>query len=196
MKLKEFAKIQSGYPFRSRIEYTPDGDVSVIQIGDLDMLVHEKLMRVIGIEPKPHYFVRQGDVLLVARGNQHRAVWISSHLPKTVAVSNFFIIRTYQEEVLPTYLAWYLNSQPAQYFFQRHRMGSNILSLQKRDLEYLEVPIPPVGIQERIGRVYSLMLREKVLVTTVQDQRERLFETQMLRIVNERSAVTGFRERI
>ena len=68
MKLKEFAEILSGYPFRSRIEYTPDGDVSVIQIGDLDMLVHEKLMRVRDIEPKQHYFVRQGDVLLVARG--------------------------------------------------------------------------------------------------------------------------------
>ena len=82
MRLKEFAEILSGYPFRSRIEYTPDGDVSVIQIGDLDMLVHKKLMRVRGIDPKPQYFVRQGDVLLIARGNQHRAVWISSNLPK------------------------------------------------------------------------------------------------------------------
>ena len=192
MKLSEFAEILSGYPFRSRIEYTPDGDVSVIQIGDLDMLVPEKLMRVRDIEPKQHYFVRQGDVLLVARGNQHRAVWVSGHLPKTIAVSNFFIIRTCQEEVLPAYLAWYLNSQPAQYFFRRHKMGSNILSLQKRDLERLEVSIPPLGIQERIGRVYSLMLREKVLVATVQEQRECLLEAQMLRIVNEMSAVTGF----
>lgn len=192
MKLKDFAEILSGYPFRSRIEYTPDGDVSVIQIGDLDMLVHEKLMRVRGIVPKHHYFVRQGDVLLVARGIQHRAVWISRHLPKTIAVSNFFIIRTYQEEVLPAYLAWYLNSKPAQYFLQRHRMGSNILSLQKRDLEYLEVSVPPVGIQERIGHVYSLMLREKVLVATVQEQRERLLEAQMQRVVNEMSDITGF----
>ena len=195
MKFKEFAEILSGYPFRSRIEYTPDGDVSVIQIG-IWMLVHERLMRVRGIAPKPQYFVRQGDVLLIARGNQHRAVWISSNFPQTVAVSNFFIIRTYQEEVIPAYLAWYLNSKPAQYFFQRHKMGSNILSLQKRDLERLEVPIPQIGIQERIGYVYSLMLREKVLVATVQEQRERLFEAQMLRIVNEMSAVTGFRERI
>ena len=187
MRLSEFAKIQSGYPFRSRIEYTPYGDMSVIQIGDLDMLVPEKLMRVRGIAPRPHYFVRQGDVLLVARGNQHRAVWISSHLPKTVAVSNFFILRTYQEEVLPAYLAWYLNSEPAQYFFQRHRMGSNILSLQKRDLERLEVPVPQIGIQEWIGRVYSLMLREKVLAATIREQREDLLEAQMLRVVNEMS---------
>ena len=104
-----------------------------------------------------------------------------------MAVSNFFIIRTYQEEVIPAYLAWYLNSEPAQYFFQRYKMGSNILSLQKRDLERLEVPIPPVGIQERIGRVYSLMLREKVLVATIREQREDLLEAQMLRVVNERS---------
>lgn len=192
MKLKGFAEILSGYPFRSRIEYTPDGDVSVIQIGDLDMLVHEKLMRVRDIEPKQHYFVRQGDVLLVARGIQHRAVWISRHLPKTIAVSNFFLIRMKKKDVLPAYLAWYLNSQPAQYFFQRHRMGSNILSLQKRDLEHLEVPVPPVGIQERIGRVYSLMLREKVLIATVQEQRERLLEAQMQRVVNEMSDITGF----
>ena len=189
MKLKEFAKIQSGYLFRSRMEYSPDGDVSVIQIGDLDMLVPEKLMRVSGIAPRSHYFVRQGDVLLAARGNQHRAVWVSRHLPKTVAVYNFFIIRTYEEEVLPAYLAWYINSEPAQYFFQRHKMGSNILSLQKRDLERLEVPIPPLGIQERIGCVYSLMLREKMLVATVQEQRERLLEAQMLRVVNERSDI-------
>lgn len=196
MKLKDFAEILSGYPFRSRIEYTPDGDVSVIQIGDLDRLVHEKLMRVRGIVPKHHYFVRQGDVLLAARGNQHRVVWISSHLPQTVAVSNFFFIRIKKEEVLPVYLAWYLNSQPARYFFHRHKMGSNILSLQKRDLERLEVPVPRVGIQERIGHVYSLMLREKVLVATIQEQHERLFEAQMLRIVNEMSDITGFRERI
>lgn len=187
MRLSEFAKIQSGYPFRSRMEYTPDGDVSVIQIGDLDMLVPEKLMRVRDIDPKPHYFVWQGDVLLAARGNQHRAVWISRNLPQTVAVSNFFLIRIYKEEVLPAYLTWYLNSQPAQYFLQRHRMGSNILSLQKRDLERLEVPIPPVGIQERIGCVYSLMRREAVLAATIQEQRERLREAQMQKVVNEMS---------
>ena len=187
MKLSEFAKIQSGYPFRSRIEYTPDGDVSVIQIGDLDMLVPEKLMRVRGIAPRPHYFVRQGDVLLVARGNQHRAVWVSRYLPKTVAVSNFFIIRTYQEEVLPAYLTWYLNSEPALYFFQRHKMGSNIPSLQKRDLERLAVPIPRLDIQKKIGRVYSLMQRKLVLVAKIQGQSERLFEAQMLRVVNEMS---------
>ena len=189
MKLKELAKIQFGYLFRSRMEYSPDGDVSVIQTGDLDMLVHEKLMRVRDIEPKQHYFVRQGDVLLAARGNQHRAVWISSHLPKTVAVSNFFIIRTYQKEVLPAYLAWYLNSEPAQYFFQRHRVGSNIPSLQKRDLERLEVPVPPLDIQKKIGHVYSLMLRKSVLVATVQEQRERLLEAQMLRLVDEMSDI-------
>lgn len=187
MRLSEFAEILSGYPFRSRIEYTPDGDVSVIQIGDLDMLVHEKLMRVRDIDPKQHYFVRQGDVLLAARGNQHRAVWISSHLPKTVAVSNFFILRTCQEEVFPAYLAWYLNSEPAQYFFQRHKMGSNILSLQKRDLERLEVPIPPLDIQKKISHVYSLMLRKSVLIAKIQGQSERLFEAQMLRVVNEMS---------
>ena len=187
MKLKEFAEILSGYPFRSRIEYTPDGNVSVIQIGDLDMLVHKKLMRVRGIAPKHHYFVRQGDVLLVARGNQHRAVWISRHLPKTVAVSNFFLVRIYKEAVLPAYLAWYLNSQPAQYFLQRHRMGSNILSLQKRDLERLEVPIPPRDIQKKIGRVYSLMQKKLVLVAKIQGQSERLFEAQMLKVVNEMS---------
>ena len=192
MRFKNFAEILSGYPFRSRIEYTPDGDISVIQIGDLDMLVHEKLMRVRDIEPRQHYFVRQGDVLLVARGIQHRAVWISRHLPKTIAVSNFFLIRMKKKDVLPAYLTWYLNSKPAQYFLQRHRLGSNILSLQKRDLDYMEVPIPPVGIQERIGRVYSLMLREKVLVATVQEQRERLLEAQMQRVVNEMSDITGF----
>lgn len=192
MRLKEFAEILSGYPFRSRMEYTSDGDVSVIQIGDLDMLVPEKLMRVKGIVPKQHYFVRQGDVLLVARGNQHRAVWISRHLPKTIVVSNFFFIRMEKKDVLPAYLAWYLNSQPAQYFFQRHKMGSNILSLQKRDLERLEVPVPQVGIQERIGRVYSLMLREKVLVATIQEQRERLLEAQMQRVVNEMSDIADF----
>ena len=107
-------------------------------------------------------------------------------------MSNFFLIRIKRSDIFPAYLAWYLNSQPAQYFFQRHRMGSNILSLQKRDLEHLEVPVPPVGIQERIGRVYSLMLQEKVLVATVQKQRECLLEAQMLRIVNEMSDVTGF----
>ena len=36
MNLGELAEIQMGYPFRSRLEHDPQGDVTVIQMKDID----------------------------------------------------------------------------------------------------------------------------------------------------------------
>ncbi len=36
MRLAELAEIRMGYPFRSRLEHEPDGNVAVIQMKDID----------------------------------------------------------------------------------------------------------------------------------------------------------------
>lgn len=60
MKLKQLASIQMGYPFRSRLERSEEGNVSVIQMKDIDehsRLRTADLVRVLMPEVKGHHFV-------------------------------------------------------------------------------------------------------------------------------------------
>lgn len=186
VKLSDVVNIQSGYPFRSRVEYTTTGDVAVIQIGDIDegdSIAYPHLKRVSGIEPGTHYFVQQNDVLLVARGDQQRAMWVSEPLPNTIAVSNFFILRIQTDQIRPVYLMWYLNSQPAQQFFEVHKLGTNIRSLHKSDVAEMTLPVPSLDIQEKIGQAYLLMLKEQHVFTQLQHKRQALIEARLLKAV-------------
>lgn len=59
------------------------------------------------------------------------------------------ILRTYSKDVLPKYLALYLNSEQMRIIFQSRSTGTNIQNLSSSILNY-EIPIPPLKIQQQI----------------------------------------------
>lgn len=186
--LKDVASIQTGYPFRSRVEYDPEGQFRVIQPGDIisaSYVDEAGLTLVSDIRPKKHHMVRQDEVLFNGRGENPYALLVNLR-ERAIASALFFIIRPDREGVLPGYLAWYLNQSPAQAYFNRFMVGSAMKTVKKKHLDDLPIPIPPLAQQRLIAKIDDLVKKEEELVKAIQEKRHIFIENLLLKSINGR----------
>lgn len=94
--------------------------------------------------------LRQGDVLLVAKGASNlAAVWPGSH-EDSLASSMLFVIRPDQHHLLPEFLAAFLNSRPAQAQMAQYLKPGSAPVLSRAALDRLAVPVPSLPEQQRM----------------------------------------------
>jgi restriction endonuclease S subunit len=177
-KITEIADIQLGYQFRKKIEPVDDGTNWVIQIRDFDenhILNKEYLSRVMIDKPVDQYLINKGDVLFLSRGHRNWAAPIVDDLTATIAVSHFFVIRPKQQNVLPEYLAWYINQTPAQeYLHKIARRGTHMPLIPLSAFWGLTVTLPDIETQKKIVEVSRLMEKEKQILFALQEKRSQL----------------------
>ena len=154
MTLNQVARVQIGYQSRGRVEMPdPQGSYQLIQIKDLDdegCLREEGFYRITpeGLNPE-RYQVNQGDVLFLSRGNRNFATMVDVQLQDTIAAGYFFILKPDSATVLPQYLAWYINSAPAQQFIQSvARRGTYMPVVPKSALEELPIDVPAFAFRK------------------------------------------------
>ena len=177
MLLSEVATISSGYLFRARIENQEDGQYHVIQMKDIDSfncLKTNGLSRVNLKSIRNESLVQRGDIIFRCRGQQNMATLVDQPMENTIAVSQFFIIRVKNKEVLPAYLSWYINQKPAQRDLKRKAAGSRTQHINKKNLEQFEVVVPDMGMQKKIVELHNLSIREEKLIITINDKRKQL----------------------
>jgi hypothetical protein len=155
-KLSQLATVRMGATLRGRDATRPDpaGPFLLIQISDLDdrggFLPHD-FTRVAPREPIPEpIFLRPGDLLFPNRGSRTTASVFEGHASPVFVGAQFFIIRPISPDILPHYFAWTLRTGIASTYFDSHRRGSNVLTLQKATMENFEVPLPPLETQHAI----------------------------------------------
>lgn len=176
-RITEIAEIHSGYPFRRAVEHSVDGRFAVIQMRDLENYTrvnYSNLASVNDIQPKPHHFVKQGDILFISKGANNFAAYVDKTVARTVAAANFLVIRVNSENVVPEYLAWYINQEPAQTFLRDRSKGSYIPAISKAALSELEIPIPPLDVQRKIVRTQQLLDLENELIAQIQFRRKKM----------------------
>ena len=161
----------AGHPLRGSIENTPDGEVAVVQMKDVDPergLDKGQLYRInLSGRKKPDY-LRPGDILFIGRGYRIFAVLIDEDLAHTVAAPHFFILRTKPEKpVRPAYLAWYINHIRAQRYFLKHVAGTALPQINRTTLEELPVILPPLQTQDLIVNAHRGRLKEKKILETL-----------------------------
>jgi restriction endonuclease S subunit len=86
-------------------------------------------------------------------------------------------------DILPGYLAWYLNQRPAQIYFDRNAGGTRIQIINKQLLSELEVIVPDLKTQEMVENIYGLHQREQDLVSAIKEKKHKLILTQLLSAV-------------
>jgi hypothetical protein len=191
--LKRLVQIQIGYQPRCRIEPNPKGVCQIIQIKDLDdqgSLRTEGLHR-LTLEASNHarYQVNQGDVLFLSRGNRNLAMPVEVSLENTIAAGYFFILKLNSATVLPEYLAWYINSAPAQQFIQNvARRGSYMPVVPKSALEDLEVDVPALRTQQTIIALDKLSKKERSLLHNLEQRRSELVRALCLQAAKQKIA--------
>lgn len=175
--LRHLAQVQIGYQARRRIEPDPGGVCQVIQIKDLDdqgTLHTEGLYRITPESNYARYQVNKGDVLFLSRGNRNFATPVNVNLAHTIAAGYFFILKLDSPTVLPDYLAWYINSAPAQRFIKNVARGTHMPVVPKSALEDLEVDVPSLRTQRSIVALNELSKKERSLLQRLEQRRGEL----------------------
>jgi restriction endonuclease S subunit len=189
-KITALAEIHTGYPFRTGVRNDPHGKYAVIQIRDLHNystipLERDNLALVSDVQPKTHHFVKKNDILFVAKGANNYAVRIDRSLENTVAGPNFLLIRPKNKKIVPAYLVWYINQQPAQKFLQERAKGSYIPSISKTALSEMEIPLPPHEVQQKIVRLHALAQDEMRIRMQILIKRQQMIEALLLKKIRQ-----------
>ncbi|RLB92027.1 MAG: hypothetical protein DRH50_10325 [Deltaproteobacteria bacterium] len=184
--LEEVAQIKVGYQAKTRIKEEARGTHRLIQSKDFDSFhrLRSDNLTVFFPERKPEiYSVRKGDILFQARGVAHFAYCIEDDLKDTLAAGSFYILRTRNEELLPQYLAWWLNQSKAQAYFQSRARGAGMSFISKSTLSRLPIPIPPLSVQGKVVKVVTLAKHEQFLLDRLSELRSRLINTVCIKAI-------------
>lgn len=176
MSLGQLAEVGPGHPFRGGIPEVPQGEVRVIQIGDLSrdgLNSCERLLRTSLEGRKPPDWLRDQDVLLVARGAHSYAVCLDEVPPKVVCSPHLYVVRVKQQHrLLPAFLAWQLNQGPAQRYLKQSAEGTHQLSIRRSVLERLPIRLLPLEHQQRVVAMESTARQERRVLTRLIEHRE------------------------
>jgi hypothetical protein len=175
----------SGFSFRNKVEDEPGGDIAVIQMRDLKddyTSIGAGLAQVSLPKINNKYFLQGGDVLFVAKGANNHALVYNLNLPKAIASSAFFILRSDQSKVMPAYLAWYINQLPVQQYLKEKMAGTYVPNVTKSIVEGITIALLPLEVQKKIAAIDYLQKQEQRLMTEIMTKREVALRTVLLGI--------------
>jgi restriction endonuclease S subunit len=180
--LGDIADVCSGHPFRGTIKQYDNGDVNVVQVrntkdtGEINQygMVETKL----STKKQPDW-LQNGDVLFVAKGAKHYSVLVDNILDRTVCSPHFFLVRIktkFRDTVLPEFLVWQLNQQPAQRYFKATAEGSMYLSIRRQVLENVPIKVLSIDKQRQLTSLHRCAVKEKKLLQQLIDNRQKLLD--------------------
>jgi len=178
--LKSVASVQGGYQAKRNVKDKSGGTHRLIQGRDFDSFhnLQEHSLKLFFPQRKPElYIVNKGDVLFQSRGTQNIAYCIEEDLKDTLAAGSFYIIRIKNENLIPHYLAWWLNQKSAQTYFRTQASGTIMSFVPITVLANYKIPIPPLATQKRIKEVFSLWKKEQMLINKINERRRELIDT-------------------
>ena len=187
MKLSEITDIRSGQLFRSRLAQDNKGNVKVVQLKDVDSNGNLNLTALITIDTLPKgsfHFLQDGDVIFKAKSNKHVAAAYRSGMKNVITTLHYFILRLKDSNVLPEYLAWYLNQKPAQKYFNSNAAGTRIPIINKQILGELNIPVISLERQQRTIELYKLMCKENDLIGKIAEKRKKLYDFLLVKLIN------------
>jgi len=186
MKLGELAEIQMGYPFRSRLEHDPQGDVAVIQMKDIDdanLLHTAEAITVTLPKGKTHHLLRAGDLLFRSRGRSNGAAQVLEGIGRAVLSAPMLLIRP--RRVLPAYLCWYINAPATQAQLAALAEGTSVRMISAEALKTLDLPLPSLAAQQRIVQAAALADQEQTLLARIASLRQRLATRSLMKFARE-----------
>lgn len=186
MNLGKLADIQMGYPFRSRLEHDPQGDVAVIQMKDIDdanLLHAAEAIRVTLPKGKTRHLLRAGDVLFRSRGRSNGAAQVLEGIGPAVLSAPMLLIRPHG--VLSAYLCWYINAPGTQAQLAALAEGTSVRMISAEALKTLDLPLPPPAAQQRIVQTAALAEQEQTLHARIATLRQRLTTRTLMKFARE-----------
>jgi len=190
VKLKDIAQIKAGYPFRGKIPEVESGSVRVIQMRDISESGDLNWKSIISTEvttPHANYCLTEGDIVFSARGSKNTAAYVGNVNQEVMCSPHFYLIRQSDTKgLLPEFLAWQLNQQPAQKYLKQSAEGSVQASIRRGVLEDLLISIPDIKTQQTIIALAEKAKQEKQLMLVLIANREQQMNGIATQVLNQK----------
>lgn len=188
VQLSKLVHIQPGYLSRGRVRSVPDGTHRLLQAKDLSADGGVNLENAVRFHPERRpelYQVSRGDILVIARGQEHKAHCIDEDLPNTLVAFSFYILRSDLSRILPSYLAWWLNLPSVQAQINAESRGTGISYISRQALENLRVQVPTLTVQHDIERILEIWHKIKSIRRRLDEKREQQIQMVCQRVVQQ-----------
>ncbi len=175
--------IKSGYLFKTSLKEDKEGNMRVIlpkNLSDDGVLDLSELIKIRLEEKETIMGLEENQIVFKAKSTKPAASLIKMRIENTLASHHFFIISLTSEEVIPEYVCWYLNQQPAQSYFRKNAMGSRVPIINKRTLSEIDIPIIDMNSQAKIVKIYNNFMKEKGLTKNLLQLKEKTMSQMLL----------------
>jgi restriction endonuclease S subunit len=132
------------------------------------------------------HLLQPGEILVAAKGPKNFAALYEEKNGPSIASTTFLIISIlpeYRSKLLPEFLTWYINQNTTQEWVKAQAKGTAISSVSKSALSEMEVPVPPIEMQEAILRITVLRDEELRIQTEIESLREQLIQRQISQVL-------------
>lgn len=121
------------------------------------------------------FFTREGNIL-VRLSHPNTAVLIDKEQEGLLIPSYFANVEIIDTNVLPGYIAWYLNTDKVKGELLKSQMGSHIPSTNKQILEKISIPELDLSKQQMITELQQLYRKEKRLYQKLMAEKEKFYK--------------------
>jgi len=154
-KLKEVAEVFRGKSILKK-DTAPGGidilNISNIQDGEIDSRDMDTLDE--DIRKNQRYLLEEGDVLLSCRGTAIKAAVFRAQERPVIASANLIVIRA-KQRVLGGFIKLFLESPTGQAMTSSFQRGTTILNFNFSDVMEMEIPLPPMEVQQQLVSRYK-----------------------------------------
>lgn len=183
----EKTKIISLCKIRFGLHYQPKskGAIQYLQARHFDALGRiTSSVDVFTSEYDPKQLLKDGDVVLVAKGNRNIAWCYRNEFGPMIASSVFFVITPNQQKLYPEYLAVILNLASTQQYFLQHSEGSSIQSVRRSVLEELMISLPEMTQQQNIVSYNKDFMEMQRLREELIEKNKELYNAVIAKMIN------------
>lgn len=181
LQVSELCAARMGYSFRGSPACVENGNALVIQPKDVTSAGILKVEKPCRVNFSAGKSLNKGDVLLINRGRFTACVFEDNLGMPCVATSAFLILTPKNpEQLLPDYLALYLNSAEGQNIFKRLNETTTIPFIKLSSLEQIEIPVPPLDMQQKLVALEQAKQRFAQLTARKTELLNRIINQQLI----------------
>jgi restriction endonuclease S subunit len=182
MQINELCAAKMGYSFRQKPDCIENGNALVIQPKDVTSDGVIKVDPPCRINFPAGKSLNKGDVLLINRGRFTACVFEDTLGMPCVATSAFLILTPKDpKQLLPDYLALFLNSTDGQTILRRLNETTTIPFISLGNVESIEIPVPPLEMQQKLVDLEQAKQRFAQLTARKTELLNRIINQQLAR---------------
>ena len=183
VKLSDIATVRTGLVVaRKKHQMDSELEVKYTQVSlrcfgsgvTLDHLHTDEFISAEELETK--YFTKKGDILVRLR-SPSLALYIEQEDEGLLINSLLSIIRIDAQNINAKYAAYYINSKTAKRQLRLDMQNTAIPMVKSRDLENLEIVLPPLAEQKKLVALLDLAQKEQDLLQKLINEKKQLSQT-------------------